>query len=371
MDFSYESGLALAFVINLVKVIISIAQLTSVRAKNLKHVGLHYSCIQGKYLQRPGHPLRMALYLFYMLFVTPIFSWISVVSAVLTYLWIYAKRQQVPEKVKELQYRLGASLLTKEQVADVLTELGRFHGASEMHIKTSMKDLMHFDPVDSQTELVLENDEYGYASVELDAATKRLWIRSHSGDHLTSTENEYEFKVDGTEVSLRLIKCVTESIDDKVLVKVEDNVVMESNLRDHYKGVLIPYLDEDLRNLKRQVAWGSDLDFRIKYFVLRHGSAMSEFDFRKFMQSEKQRIESGCRSLISEVKAQEGVIKESDDGFVVHYKDETDEAHKARIGEILTEEEWSRRSLTSFEFHHKKCVVAEIDRWLGKEKATQ
>lgn len=114
MDISYFSGWALALTLGLVKLVISYSVSGSLRVANLKKIGLHYHPFSGQFKDSPASKSQWVFCAFYLLIIAPIFSWISVISGVWQILSVWSKKAELPEKIKEINYKVSNINLSKE-----------------------------------------------------------------------------------------------------------------------------------------------------------------------------------------------------------------------------------------------------------------
>lgn len=354
MDFDYVIGVAISFLVSVVKVSYATAQLTSTRAKNFKHLGLFYSCAQGRFLEGKSHPIRYLVYLIYMLLIAPLFSWLAVASAAGAFIWDMSRRQPTPEKIKDVHYKLGFSVLPKEQVIQLARDLGNLVG--EVNLIREVRE-----------------SPYGTATLQLDKVRKLLFINSRTADYQTDHRLELEFRISATHVDYRTISDSTEHAGGEVENDVIDNVVQESQIRKRREGMSDHPLfnaETTIAHLKKSVEWHPIAEPRfISYFVLVNANELSLFDLRKFFQSEKQRIETGCREILRDVDTQGGIVSETEDGYDITHRDNNDKAAREKLSRLFDEESWHNRQIVKNEFFGKKTALAEIDGWLERTKA--
>jgi hypothetical protein len=122
---------------------------------------------------------------------------------------------------------------------------------------------------------------------------------------LYSGSSEYEYKIDGTTVSIRLLN----SRDDpdpehrEEEWKVRDGVVLESDLRTRFeaKRFNLTSIDEDIAALKFQAEWHelSSWNFNgFKYFLLNR--SLSVPDARRYLRQELERLKLGIARATQE-----------------------------------------------------------------------
>lgn len=121
MDYTYESGFQIAFMIGLLKFSITIAVLFSTRAKNMAKVGIYLSLFNGTFSSfKENNAKYLIWYAFYMLALAPLFSWLSVASAVFYFAFQKLTAPPVPDSLKEIQYRVATIEMSKIEMLAVI-----------------------------------------------------------------------------------------------------------------------------------------------------------------------------------------------------------------------------------------------------------
>ncbi len=124
----YFTGVVVAFLIGMVKLGAALSTRFSIRANNLKKLGLHFRAATGTFEPEgttPGGWIALAIWL---LALAPIGSWISIASAVWTYVSAIRNRKPVPDKVKALHSRVASGELSKDQLVELQEEIQRTLG---------------------------------------------------------------------------------------------------------------------------------------------------------------------------------------------------------------------------------------------------
>jgi hypothetical protein len=148
-----------------------------------------------------------------------------------------------------------------------------------------------------------------------------------------SRDAEYEYKIDGTAVSVRLLH---ESLEDIGLAKtweVRDGVVQEADLRKRWKtekGVLERNVDEEISARKKSVEWCVLLPSYLnglKYFILFKN--LPRDDARRFFRQEIERLKLGSSRFIEEA-AKVGFVHDETADWRLRLPDGIDPSKESR-----------------------------------------
>ena len=162
-------------------------------------------------------------------------------------------------------------------------------------------------------EFVVRNSEkdglVDRAIIELDADFRHQpapgHFRMYSRFDLYSGDSEYEYKIDGTTVSIRLLNSRRdpdpEHRDEEW--EVRDGVVLESDLRARFeaKKFKLGSVDEDIARLKSQTEWHELTSWNFngfKYFLLNRSLPVP--DARRYLRQELERLKLGIARATQE-----------------------------------------------------------------------
>ncbi len=160
---------------------------------------------------------------------------------------------------------------------------------------------------------VHESHEHGYADYAIIAIDRDISYRPSPGHFrldsrfdLASSTSEYEYKVDGTSVSIRLLNSYEdgESSHFKKEWGVRDGVVLESDLRSRWEAKELKFrsIDETIANLKGQVEWEALRNWSFNgfpYYVVNR--ALPAPDARRFLRQELERLKLGNARVNQEI----------------------------------------------------------------------
>lgn len=123
---TYFNGVFISFLIGLVKLAIGASTALSLKAINLKKLDLHYQPFQGNFTNREAGKSVWALLCLYLLFLAPMFSWLSVISSLLMLVYAWTNKPPTPEKIKEFQYKISTTEYSREQLVELDREMLHF-----------------------------------------------------------------------------------------------------------------------------------------------------------------------------------------------------------------------------------------------------
>ncbi|HEY4950729.1 MAG TPA: hypothetical protein VIH88_10380 [Candidatus Acidoferrales bacterium] len=170
------------------------------------------------------------------------------------------------------------------------------------------------DPED--IEFVVHNSEkddvVDRAIIELDVDFKHRPAPGHfpmySRFDLYSGRSEYEYKVDGTAVSIRLLNSRDDPSPPDFTEdwKVRDGVVLELDIRTRFEAKKFKWgsVDDDIASLKSQTEWQELKSWSFngfKYFVLNRSLPVPEA--RRYLRQELERLKLGTARATDEFAA--------------------------------------------------------------------
>jgi hypothetical protein len=156
---------------------------------------------------------------------------------------------------------------------------------------------------------LVDNEDPVRVTIELDVDLKwkpqKNHFRLNSRVDTCFSKSLYEYRIDGTEVFLRLIEDESEDIGRPEERDVRDGVVQESAIRERSANTkhYMRNPDEKITSLKQQVEW-QRLDssaFRgFKYFLL--SKKLAKPDARRFFRQELERLKIGTAGFFREAE---------------------------------------------------------------------
>ncbi len=218
-------------------------------------------------------------------------------------------------------------------------------------------------------EFVVERDELSLSEIELDVdinyRPRKNHFRFDSRFDTASSDAEFEYKLEGTKVFVRLLHESSEDIGVKKHWDIRDGVVQEADIRERSKteiGFIKHSADGKIAALKKAVEWQeipSSYGNGLKYFILYKN--LPTDDARRFCRQEIERLKRGGDRFIEEA---------TKIGFIL---DETSK-WRLRLPDGVDPPEDERRklfeSISSFgisydEFTMAPGLIAALDKYLG------
>jgi hypothetical protein len=369
----YLTGVFIAATINLIKIVIIIFTFFSKKNNNLKRIGLYLNPATGGYIKEKPTLKTISFYTADALIITPLLSWLSVGYSVFVYLKGIINKVPIPEKIKEINFRLSSVDLPKEKVKEYMNEIAIFYGASGVNFNDRTLNDDDEDNADLYIlEEAIETDDW-HREIHLNRQISNytLYSRTPDCDEFTSIE-EYKFK--GTDLWTRTIEDKIEHPGD-LHWDIKDNVVMELDVRKRMENNRF-YTPEDIEKkileLKEAVVWHEYKMHKIKYFIMfRHSDLFTEFEFKKYMRSELERINYGYKTLEDEVNKHGGVIiRHSILGMKpfpsIKPNDNLSEEETKKLYSITQEENISKFGISDHEFFDVDSIRQELEKYLAK-----
>jgi hypothetical protein len=185
----------------------------------------------------------------------------------------------------------------------------------------------------------VENNDTWQSEVVLDVGLHRHPCINHfrywSLFDVNVNKSEFEYRVDGTEVSIRLLEEICESGGEPDEHSVIDGVVQETALRD--KPTTRPWFVEDrLKHLKESVEWHplTSLAFNgLKYVIL---SRLNTPNSRKFLRQELERLATGSKHFNEQLATLGYPMTEKEGIIEIDWKNAPDEqSHGVNLADSL------------------------------------
>ncbi|MEI6426676.1 MAG: hypothetical protein WCO66_05020 [Candidatus Absconditabacteria bacterium] len=302
MEYFYWLGYKIAFGLEIFSIIFGLSYLNSIRAKNLEKVGLYYSIYKGNFVEGKKPSVFGTIFgIISMLIINPLLSWITVVVRLYAYINLLWQKISTPEKIKEIQYKLGATILNKEEVKQLIQESSFFLG-KKVEFEDDLLDLDSYE-----IRIDKKNNQYVAYARNLDYDTLKYcdyW-------------DTYEYKIKGHIVYRKLIeskrkegliKTSKENDSSLIYYDVKKGIVLEDDIIARGNGSIS--IKENIKRLKELTKKFEEIDdYNIKYFIL---SKYPENNPIKYFQSELKNIEL-CMSKAKELCDKCEVTLEYDD----------------------------------------------------------
>jgi len=353
----YLAGTMIALCLNIYRLFLSISTATSIRARNLKKIGYYFNLSKGAFVETKPSALLVSFTILDLLIISPLLSWLPVVLALFNWFRVRANKMPTPEKLKELQFRLATSDLTKEQVErtysgirELLSTYG-FQNAAEEYEDTNS----------------LCSGKYN--EYRIMPTAKRIRLCWHTPDYDSTGEAIYEYKMDGYNVESRLFEQFTGeySIKERNVYVVKDGAVLETEIReraqkDKFSVSLGETVDEKIAKLNSETKWTILPISKLKYFIMsKHPHFYPDGELKRYFRQELERFKSGFNKL--KVKAQENgyVISNTDYGTQIHCPDNAGDSERKQLSDtyetVFTKQIFTEAGLSQSEFSNSIEII--------------
>ena len=181
-----------------------------------------------------------------------------------------------------------------------------FSGSKNAAIAISPPEVIEF-VVDSSNKDGFTNSSIIELDVDLNGNPCPSHFRYDTQFDVYFGESGYEYKIDGTSVSVRLLSAWRSSPDEvQEEWKVRDGVVLESDLRTRYEAKKFKWgsVDVDIADLKSQTEWHDLTSWAFngfKYFLLNR--VLPRPDARRYLRQELERLKLGIAQATHEYAA--------------------------------------------------------------------
>ena len=258
-------------------------------------------------------------------------------------------------------------------------ELGRWRvrsknplpqSATGPHKNDPPLELEEKTPVASEENTFLVDNEdpvHVYIDLDVDLNWKPLTnhFRLASRVDTSSGKSLYEYRINGTEVFVRLIEDEDEDIGGPKRYDVRDGVVQESAIRERCenKSYYVRNPNEKIASLKQQVEW-QKLDswgFRgFKYFLL--SKRLAKRDARRFFRQELERLKIGTAGFIREAE-QYGIEKDDNALGRFRFTEGKPRPTEEEIKKLYASTE--SFGITQSEFESGNRIIAQLEQLLA------
>jgi hypothetical protein len=365
----YIFGVSIAFLINIYTLLLNMLTGISRRIKNLKKIGGHYNLTKGQLTKEKPTVGKLAFWVADILIITPLLSWLYVGYYVVMLIKARINKTPVPEKLKEINFKLSSIDLPKELVKECLNEIARFYGGPGVDFRSPYDD----DDWKNYYDIKSGDGRHDWnVHLDLDKSTHSFVITSRDpdfGEHIDT----FDYRFEGTVLWSRTIETKHE-YPDHVDYEIRDGVVLEQEYRERQKSSLFTSeeeIEERVKKLYGEVEWSEHNHPTVRYFVLfRHDDVLDDTAAKKYFRSELERITDGYRRLESRVNTLGCRIGQADFqmGNTIFCADNenTPEANLEEIRDILYGEGLSRFGLTFGEFLLYEKIIEDLKRYLSK-----
>ncbi|MFA5780250.1 MAG: hypothetical protein WC947_08955 [Elusimicrobiota bacterium] len=348
----YLLGVLIAVPINFISLLIGIAGLWSIRSKNLEKTGLYYDIFSRTYRDSKTSGFMFVFSLFMMLIFAPALSWLCIAAHVWVWFSAIVNKTPVPEKLKEIQYKIASVELPKEKLEELTAEIRKFYGVPEND--EFLEDNTFIDENYS-------TDGF-YIDFKVSPSKMEYTSYSHTPDYDSIWHSRYKYRIDGTNVEVCLWEEETEHPGRAKYYSVKDNVVLESVYREHFKFLPPERIDNQIQQLKKNTIWDKITYNEFKYFILsKHPELISPEEYRKYLRQELERIKMGdakARELAKnnglQIIDRENFLQISDQNLTVS------DDEKIRIFKLFSDKAFGNSDISKNEFENSLAIEKYI-----------
>lgn len=376
----YIAGVLVVFLINLGKLFVAVIASSSQKNKNIEKLGLHYNIIEGHCTKQKPTWGKVTFHLFDLLVIAPLLSWVNVCYFAFSLVKKRVNKAPLPEKLKEINYKLSTVNLPRETVKDYINEIARFYGGEDAGIdERSLYD----DEYDKNRYVISSGDIMHDSNVHLELDKKNHSFRIIARDpsptfvkHIAT----YEYKFNASELWSRTIEKKRKYPGSNELeYDIKNGVFLEQEFRDRQKSLssdvqkiifMVEGIEERILKLRAETNWSDNVNPAIRYFILfRHNDLLDNREAKRFFQAEHERLLSGFKKLEEKVKHLGCSIGKSEfiEGNEIKCEPNgISEECLAEIREILTDKSLVRYGIKYGEFRDYEPLIQDIELYLSR-----
>lgn len=366
----YVLGVIIAFIVNILRGVFALSNLISVKSRNFRKLKLYYDFTSGGYVKTKTSITKYILIFGELLIISPLFSWLSIGWFSFNLIRGFIKKGQVPEKIKEINFKLSSADLSKEKIKECLDQLAEFYGYPKVDFRT-ISDEEEYDSDELVIEFADEETHWG-VDVYLNKEQNQYTLTARSPDYSSKHTHVDEYKFENSKIYSRSIDHKFEYYVDEEY-DLKDGVVLEDEIRKKNAESSFPQseerIQEKIAELHESTKW-SEPRRRIQYFILfRHDDFLNDSELRHFFRAEVNRIQKGCSNLKDEVESLGGYIVAPDfDEFAsfsrIRTKEETSEENQKMISALSKDP--SKFNITYEEFNESEKLLEELRLYISR-----
>lgn len=356
----YLLGFWISLIIGLIKIVISLSVINSRRAANLEKVSLYYHPMSGQFIEKEFSWWSFAWLVVWMLILAPIFSWLSVVSAAYSFVSHHTNKTEVPEGLKKIHYQIANLNLSKEQMLSLLRESQSFLAPKDSKVAESTLDNLIAEPDIERPRLDIDNSGFR-ASWEIDVIHKRIIFDSKTPDYDVITDAIMEYKIEQTNVFIRTLH-ERERTYTEEYIHIQDNVVIESTIREECKNNRFMKFDELIAKYSKEVEWRPVEFHKLKFLILQnHPEVLPSVEFRKYARQELERIKNGRLKFETEADKFGCYLLDEADSCSFKFKEELGDKFNKEIEELFSEKGFQQFGVTRLEVQNSPMIINYLE----------
>lgn len=361
MDDFYVNGYILALCLGFIKTILTLSKMFSVRIKNLEKIGIHFHPMNSHFNRNSRSSSEIFFYIFCILFLVPLTSWLTVVITVWSFISIVIKKIEQPDKIKELNYKLDEIHLSKSEVLPLQSELNVCHGLYDYELnllKGVFDDQQELNFID----LSLENLSGTYY---INPINKTFTYWKYSIDTTNKISIIYNYKFENDHIIVKATE-LTADYNGQESICIKDSVIQDSVLRKLCEANNSINFEHQLNFCKNELKEHKLEYYKIGIFIMScHPEHFSYGNLIQIARHEIERITSGITKL--ENKAVEigcTIVDESEEYTRIRIPPNCDAKLEEKINLLFAEENLLKFEIEKYELRLNKKIIEFYSRVL-------
>lgn len=367
---AWVTGWLIALGIGLFKAVTLLASLASIRARNFRRINVFYNPWLANFSSvKPVSWASGLAFMTWVLVVGPLFSWLSVVSFAIQILIHWQKQSPLPEKLKEINYRLANIVLTEEEVRVIVAEFASFATGKSVAPIPSLVNLPEIEDVygDGERLDLILSDEHTYSILQIRRTAKTFeWSigpADRAGTHFT--KGEYRIDGDG-QVFMRTTDSRFEGYGE-IEMKIQNGVVCEETVRNSYKdGFMESSVEDRIAELHEETKWQFIGRTSVRWFVAgAHPEIVTPAELRRLMNSEIEKLRLAPKLANSYANQMRCDLVEAEFGYDFHRRNDNLRDNKIDLQGFSDEALRMACGATLLELNNSKKSIETLEKYLG------
>jgi len=363
----YLTGVAISFLISLMKIRLIISEARSIRCDNMAKVNMRLSKTTGNYIEGKNTKIGWILFILAEVFIAPLFSWLAIFLVFFGF-FIEKDDTQLPDELRKNHFKFKYLNLTKEQAVESVRNTEKYLGVSK-DIEHHSEETELEDTEDTEDPNTLEIEKNGWVDkyiINIDENT--VGHCSHPDDYEVENDRVLEYKIKGFKVYVRCFESSIEGADIDKLFKIRDNVVMETDVtRDSKKdgGYFLPAdVGKRLEELQKAVEWHELVDYQLVYFIMyRNPDKISVMDFRKILRQKLEDINKAIQIIKKDCSEIGVTLSETNNGYKITNRDK---AEPNILKEKFKPKYWKKLKIDVEDLWQAKNISETMNQYLEK-----
>jgi hypothetical protein len=344
MDLYYH-GWLLAVLIGIAKLMITSSISFSTAARNMGKIQQYYNPWLGIYSSNKVTPLKWTLYTAYLIGIAPLASWLTVLSAVWTWVYALVNKPPTPDKLKEIQFTMNSVDLSEDDVRDLLIQTMSLMSNGELSVSVE-----------------IERDQYSRREMTINPIKRTIIFEGGPLDDLRRVNDIGEYNIENDKVMVRITNRYSERRGQREYW-IKDGVVLEDEMR----GVLSrtssdSTVSEYVEVAKAKTNWWQLEERKGRYFILSaHPKLFPKSEIRRLAQTELEVLNKGYNRFVTEARAAGLVLTDADGETQFRYPDSWTEEQRRNCDPLFESANLHRLGLQREDVirHNREAKVLE------------